>query len=320
VDPEEPSQKKTPMEINLETPFSPAEISLLDMHSVLNVLTVIQHEFLRLDEAIGEVEDLAPLLDFIADAGQNLGNPDAAAHLIANIENFVQDCSTQLQALEIKYPERLANSVFPSVRTNLEGIFIVLLVRARELRERKLNPQAWTPHSVKRLKENFLHLFESIERNSHGSYRIVHNLAKHEKGDYLIHLDISGDNTEHILMPGLFQDVMRDLIANARKYTPPGGTITAGLSHHNGFLRFVVTDGGCGIPPDEIGKVARFGYRASNVKNRPTCGGGFGLTKAYYVTKSFGGRMWIESPIAEGKGTQIEIRIPCPTSSQKAQS
>ncbi len=302
------------MEISLDTPFSPAEVSLLDMHSVLNVLTVIQHEFLRLDEALGDADDLDPLLDFIANAGQHLSNPQAASHLIANVETFIQDCTHQLRALETNHPGLKTDDVLPSVRANLEGIFLILLVRARELRERQENPEAWVPHSVKTLKDNFLNLFEAIERNSHGAYRIVHNLAQHENGNYLIHLDISGNTAGHILMPPVFQDVMRDLIANARKYTPPGGTIAAGLSLHNGHLRFVVTDSGCGIPPEELQDVVRFGYRAANVKDRPTCGGGFGLTKAYYVTKAFNGRMWIDSPLEENRGTRIEIRIPSPVS------
>lgn len=300
------------MEILLDTPFTPDELSLLDMHSVLNVLTVVQHEFLRLDQQTGGSDDLYTLLDFIASAGQHLSNPQASSHLIANIEAFILDCSQHLRALNEKHPQLRANGTLESVRANLEGIFLILRVRARELRERQNTPGAWLPHSVETLKENFLHLFQAIERNSHGAYHIVHNLAQHEEGKYLIHLDISGDNAGQLRMPPVFQDVMRDLIANARKYTPPGGIISAGISQVKTELRFVVSDTGCGIPPGEIEHVIRFGYRASNVKDRPTCGGGFGLTKAYYVTRAFKGRMWIDSPADNHCGTRIEIRIPSP--------
>jgi len=41
-----------------------------------------------------------------------------------------------------------------------------------------------------------------------------------------------------------------------------------------------------------------------------TMGAGFGLTKAYYVTKQFGGRMWIASRL--GVGTRITLIIPRP--------
>ncbi|XFA71814.1 ATP-binding protein [Thermosynechococcaceae cyanobacterium Okahandja] len=71
-------------------------------------------------------------------------------------------------------------------------------------------------------------------------------------------------------------------------------------------------DTGCGIPSSELTKVVGFGQRGSNVQHRRTMGGGFGLTKAFLVTKRFGGRMWIRSQ--EGVGTRITLQIPLPTS------
>jgi len=101
---------------------------------------------------------------------------------------------------------------------------------------------------------------------------------------------------------------MRDLIANARKYTAQGGIIAAGLFEGLRELRFVVHDTGCGIPEPELRRVVEFGRRGSNVSNVRTMGGGFGLTKAYYVTKQFGGRMWIASRV--DIGTRISITLP----------
>jgi signal transduction histidine kinase len=73
-------------------------------------------------------------------------------------------------------------------------------------------------------------------------------------------------------------------------------------------LRFMVEDTGRGIPPDEITNVVQFGQRASNVGDVRTMGGGFGLTKAVFVTKQFGGRFWISSEV--GAGTRIRIVLP----------
>ena len=87
---------------------------------------------------------------------------------------------------------------------------------------------------------------------------------------------LDGDS---LLMPAVFQDVMRDLIANARKYTAPGGHITAALYEDAEALRFVVEDSGRGIPEGELERVVRFGQRASNVGEVRTMGGGFGLTR-----------------------------------------
>jgi signal transduction histidine kinase len=45
-------------------------------------------------------------------------------------------------------------------------------------------------------------------------------------------------------------------------------------------------------------------------------GGGFGLTKAFLVTKQFGGRMWIKSEL--GVGTRITLKLPRPGSATPA--
>lgn len=92
--------------------------------------------------------------------------------------------------------------------------------------------------------------------------------------------------------------------------TLPGGHIDAGLRDNGHNLRLVVQDTGCGIPADEIERVVDFGYRATNVQSKATKGGGFGLTKAYYLTSKLGGSMWIESTL--GQGTRITLEIPRP--------
>jgi len=126
--------------------------------------------------------------------------------------------------------------------------------------------------------------------------------------DYLVQFEVDSDENGLIRMPLLFKDVIRDLVANARKYTDPGGQIDIGVYYREKILRFVVQDNGIGIPENELSKVFEYGYRASNVQNRRTMGGGYGLTKAIYVTRRFNGEFWIDSK--EGKGTRICIKVP----------
>lgn len=124
----------------------------------------------------------------------------------------------------------------------------------------------------------------------------------------MVHLTFESVEGGKIRMPALFQDVIRDLIANARKCTPPGGTIEAGLAQTRDSLILVVSDTGRGIPENEVEKVVIFGFRSQNVSDIVTRGGGFGLTKAFWVAKQFGGRMWIRSEV--GVGTRIKIVLP----------
>ena len=103
---------------------------------------------------------------------------------------------------------------------------------------------------------------------------------------------------------------MRDLLANARKYTPPGGQISSGVYVGPDYLRLVVEDNGRGIPEADLDRVVRFGERGSNVADVRTMGGGFGLTKACMLAQRLGGRAWIAS--RENVGTRVTLEIPRP--------
>ena len=197
-------------------------------------------------------------------------------------------------------------------KDNIESVFHVLQVRVQEILDRLDNPKKWGVYTKQKLLANFMQVFAAIEKNSKGNYGFVYKLAAQGGQDYYIHMDLQSIGSDEIYMPSVFQDVMRDLIANARKYTLPGGNVLAGLLDDGQCLRFAVEDNGCGIPGDEIESVVDFGYRGSNVEAKRTMGGGFGLTKAYWVTKQFAGRMWISSAV--DKGTRVDIHIPYPTS------
>lgn len=299
------------VEIRLDRELSLDETTLLDMHSVLNVMNVILYELMSLGEALQDSPEIEALSEATVGIARKLGDPEEAFRQVANVDAYVTEVRRELG--RILEERGVARSLWYQDRiANLESIFAVLQVRAAELMARHADPDAWMAHPIPRLRESLWAVFRAIEMNSRGAYRIVGNLAEHEEGDYLVHLDMTSRSGDVIRMPAVFQDVMRDLLANARKYTAPGGTITAGLHDSGTELRFVVSDTGRGIPPGEIQSVVEFGRRGSNTQDRPTRGAGIGLTKAYYVTRKFGGRMFIHSTGVEGEGTRIEIRLPVP--------
>ncbi len=193
---------------------------------------------------------------------------------------------------------------------NIRTVFAILKLRARELLARVAAPERWMEFSIDALRRDFEEVFAAIERNSRGRYRILYNAARQLEGDYYVDLKLEAGDDKVVTMPPVLLEVMRDLIANARKYTPPGGHITAAFYADAQELRFVVRDDGRGIPSEEIKQVVAFGKRASNVGAVRTMGGGFGLTKAFFVTKQFGGRFWIASRL--GYGTQVRLWIPRP--------
>lgn len=99
---------------------------------------------------------------------------------------------------------------------------------------------------------------------------------------------------------------IENLISNAVKYTPEGGSVKVDVDLHNGFMRCVVADTGMGIPKKDQEKIFGKLYRASNVA--AVDGNGFGLYVAKGAIESQGGRIWFESQ--EGKGTRFTVELP----------
>jgi PAS domain S-box-containing protein len=95
-----------------------------------------------------------------------------------------------------------------------------------------------------------------------------------------------------------------NLVGNAVKFTPDGGTITVRAAPEGGILRFSVTDTGPGISADELPHVFDRYYQAQR-RNRD--GIGLGLSIARGIVEAHGGRIWAESE--EGKGSTFSFTL-----------
>jgi signal transduction histidine kinase len=286
------------------------QVALIDMHSVVNIMNVLVNELEYLQEVLRKAEPLQPALDAVQQIHRRLRTSEEIGAELGDLLKCEDRVMEVVRAVIEAHP---AAADDPDVRdsvSNLQSVFAVLDTRARELLDRVQAPERWMDHDVEQLTANFTNVLAAIEKNSKGRYRFVYNIAKQEQKDYIVNFHIESVDGATINMPPVLQDVMRDLIANARKYTEPGGELTAGLVDNGKELRFVVEDTGRGIPAEDVQQVVAFGKRGSNVDDQATMGGGFGLTKAYLVTRQFAGRMWIDS--RPGAGTRITISIPRP--------
>lgn len=100
---------------------------------------------------------------------------------------------------------------------------------------------------------------------------------------------------------------IENLLTNAIKYTPEGGTVKLWVQVTNNTLHCSVSDTGCGIPKAEQDKIFGKMFRASNVRNTMD-GNGFGLYVAKGAVEGQGGRIWFQS--IEGKGTTFFVDLP----------
>jgi PAS domain S-box-containing protein len=102
--------------------------------------------------------------------------------------------------------------------------------------------------------------------------------------------------------------VVSNLVNNAVKYSPDGGTVTLSSRVEGHFALISVTDTGIGIPPDEIGHVFERFRRVRSGAAQSIPGTGLGLTIVKQIVEMHGGKIWVESAV--GHGSSFHFTIP----------
>jgi NtrC-family two-component system sensor histidine kinase KinB len=100
--------------------------------------------------------------------------------------------------------------------------------------------------------------------------------------------------------------VISNLIANALRYTPEGGTISLSVGQADGSVRVTVADSGPGIPP-AIRDHLFERYTQGNVNGGEPGSAGLGLAIAKEIVEAHGGRIFVESTMGEGTSFTIEM-------------
>ena len=117
--------------------------------------------------------------------------------------------------------------------------------------------------------------------------------------------------------PQWLEHVLINLLDNAIKYTPPGGSISIYAMEVSGDVCIEVRDSGQGIPEDALPHIFDRFYRADASRNRQISGAGLGLSFAKWIVEGHGGTIQAASEL--GLGTIFTIRFPrAAVSSRKA--
>jgi len=104
------------------------------------------------------------------------------------------------------------------------------------------------------------------------------------------------------------RQVLDNLVSNALKFTPTGGSVTLAAHNGDGHVHVDVIDNGIGIPRDEIGQLFSRFYRASTATRRAIPGTGLGLVIARAIVEGHNGTISLESN--EGDGTRVTVTLP----------
>ncbi len=116
-------------------------------------------------------------------------------------------------------------------------------------------------------------------------------------------------------MPLVFVDkdrvhqVLHNLVDNALKYTPSGGTIKISASCVTlGWVTVSVSDSGSGIAPENLSYVFEHFYKADRSRHRGQGGAGIGLAMVKQLVELHGGKVWVESK--KNKGSAFFFTLP----------
>jgi signal transduction histidine kinase len=103
--------------------------------------------------------------------------------------------------------------------------------------------------------------------------------------------------------------VLDNLVGNAIRYSPEGGTVRLALQRAGRRARFLVSDSGPGLSGDQLSRVFERFYRVDPSRSRAAGGSGLGLAIARALTEAMGGRIWAESP-GPGSGSTFIAELP----------
>lgn len=138
-----------------------------------------------------------------------------------------------------------------------------------------------------------------------------------ERGNLALCVDIPADLPPAMVDRERIQQVITNLLHNAVKFTPPGGTITltareeSRAASHTSEIVVEVQDTGIGISRQDLPRVFERFYKSDRARTRGRGGTGLGLAIARHIVEAHGGRIWIQSK--ESKGSTFFFTLPIAT-------
>ncbi|MFD4639413.1 sensor histidine kinase [Lentzea sp. NPDC058436] len=205
---------------------------------------------------------------------------------------------------------------------------------AHELRTPLGNITGWLEATQDGLAEPDPHLIDMLLEESLLLQRLVddlHDLAQADAGTLRLHpepiaLDdvveqvVNAQQNREILLraettpvhvnadPVRLRQALGNLVANAVRYTPPGGEVVVRLFQQQGDAILEVADTGTGIAPEDLPHVFDRFWRADKSRSRRTGGSGLGLAITRHLVEAHGGSVSVTS--TPGEGSTFRISLP----------
>ena len=131
-----------------------------------------------------------------------------------------------------------------------------------------------------------------------------------QRKELTIHLELPAQTIYAQADEELLARVLNNLVSNAYKYTPAGGTVTVSLGQQAAEIVVAVQDSGIGIAAEHLPYLFERFYRVDPSRTRATGGSGIGLAIVRELVEAMGGRVDVTSQ--PGKGSCFYVYLPRP--------
>ena len=149
------------------------------------------------------------------------------------------------------------------------------------------------------LNQKPMHLYTLLERASTTTTGSDHPITLHLPDSLPpVHVD-----------PDRLQQVLSNLLSNAKKYSPNGGEIEISAEPVKEMVEVAIKDHGLGIPGEALPHLFQKFYRIDNSDRRSIKGTGLGLAICRRIIEEHGGQIWAESE-GLGHGSTIHFTLP----------
>lgn len=231
-----------------------------------------------------------------SDAGQHPGKVLGADELLSLVDHEIRNLATVLSAVTSRLDDRWPQ-LGDHERRDLAHRIAAQVAELSTLLDnlhtlRTAGAFAATPDS------------DRIDNDPARTLRRIIADLRAAAADHPLDADIAADLPAMPLDVGRINQVLRNLVANSSKFSPPGSTISIRVRLHGDEVRVTVDDTGPGIPRDQREVV--FDKFVQLEPRRP--GSGLGLFVARSIVRALGGRIWIAD--GPGGGCRVVIALP----------
>lgn len=146
--------------------------------------------------------------------------------------------------------------------------------------------------------------------NLHGVVKTVLEQHELEVAQKKLRCELAGETTGLEIKGDAeaLHQIVDNLLSNAIRYTPDGGSVTVKIDKQGDKVCLVVSDTGIGIPTADLPRIFERFYRVDRARSRALGGTGLGLAIVKHLVQSMKGEVSVQS--TEGKGTSFTVFIP----------